>query len=342
MRAPAFWWQPETTLSAKLLSPLGAALGAVAAARMRRHGDEIGLPILCVGNPTVGGAGKTPAALHLVQRLISARRRPVFLTRGYGGAIGGPVVVDLPRHDARMVGDEALLLARTAPTVVARDRLAGGLIARRIGADVVVMDDGFQNPALAKTLSLLVIDTQVGIGNGLCVPAGPMRAPLAPQLARAQAVLLIGDGSAAEPVARLATSTGCAVLLGRLAPAAEVAARLFGQRALAFAGIGRPEKFFGTLRASGVSPAICRAFPDHHYYTPSEATKLLAEAESQDLVPVTTEKDAVRLTAHEAGRRLLAVSQVLPVRLVLEPPSVKALDALLARALPAPDPAFRG
>ncbi|MEZ0214502.1 MAG: tetraacyldisaccharide 4'-kinase, partial [Xanthobacteraceae bacterium] len=204
MRAPGFWWQTERGLKARLLAPLGTLAGAVAAARLGRPGAEAVLPVLCVGNPTVGGSGKTPTALYLAERLAADGHRVAFLTRGYGGRLSGPLAVDPARHGADEVGDEALLLARAAPTFLARDRAAGARAAAATDASLIIMDDGFQNPSLAKSLSLLVIDAAVGVGNGLCLPAGPLRAPLGPQLARAGAVLLVGEGAPGDAVARAA------------------------------------------------------------------------------------------------------------------------------------------
>ncbi|MBS9477225.1 tetraacyldisaccharide 4'-kinase [Ancylobacter radicis] len=333
MQAPHFWWQRERTLAANLLSPLGALVGGVTLARLRTAGTAVGVPVICVGNPTVGGAGKTPTVIQLARRLIAQNRNPVILTRGYGGRERGPLRVDPRLHKAADVGDEPLLLARAAPTYVARDRLLGAQAAAQTGADVVLMDDGFQNPAIAKALSILVVDAGVGVGNGLCLPAGPLRAPLAPQLERAQALLVVGEGAPGERVAREGYAAGVSVLRGRLAPDAHVVARLFGRRVLAYAGIGRPAKFFETLRSLGVLTTVTRAFPDHHVFTPAEMAELQVQAARQDLLLVTTEKDAARLAGSDAGRTLLEMSEILPVRLALEPHSAKTLDRLIAGAL---------
>ena len=178
MRAPDFWWRRERSAAARLLSPLGALSGALTLARMRRKGVSPGVPVICVGNPTVGGAGKTPTVIHLARLLAAQGRHPAILTRGYGGSERGPLQVDASLHPASRIGDEPLLLARAAPTWVARDRIAGAGAAMGEGADILIMDDGFQNPSLAKTLSILVVDGGVGVGNGLSIPAGPLRAPL--------------------------------------------------------------------------------------------------------------------------------------------------------------------
>src|SRR5580700_4417453 len=189
MREPAFWWQSG---SGTWLAPLGAIYGAVAAARMRLRGQRAGVPVICVGNLTVGGSGKTPAALAVAHLLHAAHQRPFFLSRGYGGRLAGPVRVNPAVHRAADVGDEPLLLARLAPTVVARDRPAGAKFAQFAGAGVIVMDDGFQNPSLAKTLAIVVVDGRRGIGNGRIIPAGPLRAPLGIQLDHAQAIVVVG------------------------------------------------------------------------------------------------------------------------------------------------------
>jgi tetraacyldisaccharide 4'-kinase len=317
VRAPLFWWQEPGTAAA-LLAPVAAVYGGVAAARLRQSGVRSGIPVVCVGNPTVGGSGKTPTALALARLLIDAGERPFLLSRGYGGRLAGPVRVDPQHHRADDVGDEPLLLARGAPTVIARDRVAGVRVARNAGAGVVVLDDGFQNPALAKDLSMLVIDARRGIGNGHVFPAGPLRAPLAAQFERAQAVLMIGEGPAGAAAAHDAQARGLTVFRGRLVPDAASVAALSGSRVLAFAGIGDPEKFFAALRDVGLDVAIARGFPDHHRFTAGDAATLVAEAERAGLTLVTTEKDFVRLGHKRALAELAARSRVLPVALEID------------------------
>jgi tetraacyldisaccharide 4'-kinase len=333
MRAPEFWWRRERSPAASLLAPLSALAGAYASARLKREGRDVGIPVICVGNPTVGGSGKTPTAIHLAHRLSGLGRRAVFLTRGYGGSLRGPVIVDPNRHTSAEVGDEPLLLARAAPVIVGRDRVVAALGAERLGAEALVMDDGFQNPALSKSLSILVVDAAVGVGNGLVLPAGPLRAPLAPQFERADALLLIGNGVPGEEIGARAASAGLPVLHARLAPEAGAAARLIGQRLYAFAGIGRPAKFFATLDAIGLRPAKTRAFADHHVFTEAEIETLLREADIGGFTLVTTEKDAARLAASAQGRVLLRTTEVLPVRLVPDEASGHELERLLAKAL---------
>lgn len=313
MRAPDFWWR-ESGAAAAVLAPAAFAYGRIAAHRLAQPGDRINVPVICVGNPIVGGAGKTPAAMAIARLLIAMGRKPAFLTRGYGGRVRGPLRVDPAQHRAADVGDEPLLLARVAPTIVARDRLAGARFAERTGADTIVMDDGFQNPSVTKDLSLLVIDARRGIGNGRVFPAGPLRAPLAPQLARAQALLVIGEGSAAAPIEALAHELGLKIFGARLEPDPRTVSELKGQALLAFAGIGDPSKFFAAMRAAGLLVRKEIAFPDHHPFSDRKQAEIAAEADRSGLVPVTTEKDWVRLTDPRLKSRAVA----LPVRLVLE------------------------
>jgi len=319
MREPAFWWG-EGTLAAGLLAPLGTAYGAVAAARLGWRGRRAAVPVMCVGNPTVGGAGKTPTALAVAQMLLGAGERPAFLTRGYGGSERGPLQVDAARHRAADVGDEPLLLARAAPTVVARDRVAGAHMATALGASVIVMDDGFQNPSLAKDLSVLVVDGRRGIGNGRIVPAGPLRAPLPAQLERAQALVVVGSDRGAGDVVAAAHAHGLAVFSARLQPDPSFIAALGGGRVLAFAGIGDPEKFFTTLTEAGVAVVARKSFPDHHRYTQAQAQALCDEADREGLVLVTTEKDAARLAGDADVAELATHAHALPVTLTFEEP----------------------
>jgi tetraacyldisaccharide 4'-kinase len=300
-----------------LLWPVGAIYGAVTAYRMKQPGAAAGVPVICIGNLTAGGTGKTPAALVVAQLLAAAGRKPFVLSRGYGGALAGPVQVDQARHRAQDVGDEPLLLARVAPTIVSRDRLAGAEFARAAGADVIVMDDGLQNPSLAKDLSVVVVDGGRGVGNGLSIPAGPLRAPFKRQLDRAQAVLVIGEGDAAEPVVAAARDRALAIFRGRLEPDPQEVAKLRARPVLAFAGIGNPEKFYATLREAGIDVRVRRSFADHHRYRRSEARELIRTCEREGLVPVTTEKDRVRLSWQDDLVALAGITHTLPVRLVV-------------------------
>ncbi len=291
MKAPRFWLAERRGMLAWGLSPLGALYGAATARRMARPGTGVGAPVLCVGNFVVGGAGKTPTALALARLLRAAGERPAFLSRGYGGrARAESHRVDLATDDARGVGDEPLLLARLAPCYVGADRVASARLALDDGASVLVMDDGLQNPALLKTLTAAVLDGEAPFGNGLCLPAGPLRAPVAAQAPYVDAVVVIGGG----PLA-VQGMAGKPLFTARLQADAVAAATLIGRPVLAFAGIARPEKFFATLRDIGAQVGECNTFPDHWAFTAREVERLLARAARRGLIPVCTEKDFVRL-----------------------------------------------
>ena len=314
MQAPSFWWR-KPGAAATLLRPLATAYGGIAARRMGQAGEGVGIPVVCIGNPTVGGSGKTPTVLATARLLADAGERPAFLTRGYGGRLKGPLAVDANSHQAVDVGDEPLLLARVFPTIVARDRVAGARLARDAGATVIVMDDGFQNPSLAKNCAILVVDGERGIGNGLVFPAGPLRAPLAFQLRQAHAIVVIGTGTAAASVINAAMGLETGVFEGSFEPAAHVVATLRRQPVLAFAGIGNPDKFFATLATAGIDARVRHSFPDHHFVTTDEASRLLREAERENLSLVTTEKDFVRLQRDGVLGDLRAATRALPITL---------------------------
>jgi tetraacyldisaccharide 4'-kinase len=332
MREPSFWWG-EAGLASSLLAPLAMVYGAVADFRLGAPGRRAGVPVVCAGNLTVGGGGKTPTALAVARLLAHAGERPTFLSRGYGGRLAGPLRVDPARHRALDVGDEPLLLARVAPTVIARDRIEGARMAVAGGASVIVMDDGFQNPSLAKDLSLLVVDARRGVGNGRIVPAGPLRAPARSQLARAHALVVIGTSAGAEDVIADARVDGLPVLHARLRPDAGLSATLAGGRVLAFAGIADPQKFFATLAEAGIAVGATRSFPDHHRYTPREALALCDEADHKGLALVTTEKDLVRLTGDDRLAHLAAHAHALPVTLAFE--NAQAFKSLVLEGIAA-------
>jgi tetraacyldisaccharide 4'-kinase len=316
MRAPSFWWQNRFSLLASLLRPVSLIYGAVAGSRMRKQGARADLPIICIGNFTAGGAGKTPTALAVAEFLDAAGENPSFLSRGYGGTLKGPVQVQ-PHHKAMEVGDEPILLAAMAPTIVSADRPAGARLAYEIGATVLIMDDGLQNPSLRKDCAIAIVDGATGIGNGLPLPAGPLRAPMEAQWPMIDAVLVIGEGEAGNAVARQAALLNKRVFKGRLVPDPKLAEKLNGQRVLAFAGIGRPEKFFDTLRNCGAIVEEPRAFPDHHPYNRSDLGSLRREAQERGVQAVTTEKDFVRITGLN-GSGAWEGLMVLPVRLQLD------------------------
>lgn len=331
MREPAFWYRPPSGLS-RLLSPLGALYGAIAARRMRRAGAVAGIPVICVGNYHLGGAGKTPTVLALVNILRGMGEQPFVVSRGYGGTVEGPVQVDPASHRADEVGDEPLMMASCAPVIVARDRVAGAALAHAQGASVVVLDDGFQNPALAKDVALIVIDAARGVGNACVFPAGPLRAPLPPQIARTDALVVIGDGHGADHVAAAVAAHGAPVWRARLVPDEAALARLRGRRVLAFAGIGDPQRFVATLRAGGVDVAATRAFADHHRFSSDEIARLVAEAQAGVLLPVTTEKDMARLRSDPHLANHAASIATLPVKLIFGDTTMP-LRTLLAQRL---------
>jgi tetraacyldisaccharide 4'-kinase len=250
-------------------------------------------PVICIGNFTAGGGGKTPTAIAIASLLKSFGAKPAFLTRGYGGTSEGPVFVS-KGQSAEAVGDEPLLLAEAAPTMVAADRVAGAKAIEATEADIIVMDDGFQNPSLAKDLSLVVVDATAGIGNGLIMPAGPLRAPLDQQIARSNALIVIGDGSKAAPLVAAFQAQGKPVLKARMVPRQD--RRWLGVLpVIGFAGIANPRKFYATLSQNGARLTGTRSFPDHHPYTERQAERLLRWAREWNAMLVTTEKDWVRL-----------------------------------------------
>lgn len=305
MRAPDFWTTGAGPLPA-LLSPLGwlyAAGGRLERGLARPKRAEV--PVICVGNLTSGGAGKTPVAMALGRRLAAAGHRPGFLTRGYGGRAPGPARVDPEAHSVAQVGDEALLLAGVAPTWIAKSRPQALRPIAEAGIDVIILDDGYQDPQLAHDLDLLVVDGETGFGNGLVIPAGPLREYVESGLARADAVIIMGEDRAGMAEKIRAARPGLPVLAARLAPGASAGA-LKGHRVYAFAGIGRPEKFEATLAEIGADVQGFEAFPDHHMYDAEEMERLLGTATALDARPVTTAKDLVRLPA-EIRSRVAAV-----------------------------------
>jgi tetraacyldisaccharide 4'-kinase len=337
MREPWFWWR-SAGLQAGLLAPVAAIYGAIAGRRLERRGWRASVPVVCVGNLTLGGAGKTPMASAVARLLAGMGEAPVLLSRGYGGRLAGPIEVDPARHRAADVGDEPLLLARIAPTIVARDRVAGARAALAVGASAIVMDDGFQNPSLAKDLCILVVDARRGIGNGRVVPAGPLRAPCAAQLRHAQALVVVGEGAGSAPLVTMARACGLPVLYARFVPDPEIVASLANKRVLAFAGIGDPEKFFAMLRAAGVEVGATRSFPDHHRYRRDEAQALRETAEREHLMLVTTEKDIARMHGATETTELAAAARALPVTLALD--DEPAFKALLRAAITARNSKF--
>ena len=301
MRAPDFWWQPQGGIATALLEPAARAYQAIAALRAGTVRPwRAGVPVLCVGNLVVGGAGKTPVAIDVATRLAARGVAPHFLSRGYGGRLAGPVRVEPNRHGYAEVGDEPLLLARQAPTWVSCDRAAGARAAVAAGAGAIVMDDGFQNPSVAKDVSFVVVDGRRGFGNGRSLPAGPLRERLASGLVRADAVVLMGVDESGAAQAIAAVRRALPILRARAVPGPELA-ELAGKPVVVFAGIGDPGKFFGTLRAAGCRMEGEVAFADHHPYSAGDLASLSKRARATASMLVTTAKDAERLPAGAAA-----------------------------------------
>ena len=321
MRAPDFWYRPRDA-EAQILSPLGWIYAA--AGRVRQAVTvpiKATVPVICVGNLTAGGTGKTPVAIAIAQRVEALGFKPGFLTRGYGAQVKGPMTVDPSLDDAQAVGDEPLLLAAHAVTVCSPDRPAGARLLASKRVQAVVMDDGFQNPTLAKDLSFVVVDAERGFGNGEVIPAGPLRERVEDGLARAQAVILMGEGEIELPVA-------LPVFRAKLVPIEEDAALVRNRRVAAFAGIGMPDKFFATLVNLGATLAMARPYPDHHPYKDDELIELLNGAAAAGAIPVTTEKDWIRLSP--AFRDKI---RALRVRVEFDRAGAPALDELISKCL---------
>lgn len=331
MRAPAFWYTSpnEPNIRARLLAPLGAVYAAGTARRLRsKIGFKPEVPVICVGNINAGGTGKTPTVIALLA-LLSARGIDAHVvSRGYGGKLTGPVKVDERKHSASDVGDEPLLLSAFGSTWVAHDRAAGARAAINAGAEAILLDDGFQNPALEKALSIVVVDAWRGFGNGRVLPAGPLREPVRTGLARADLVLSIGPEEAQRRFHDnwSVTIGGVPWITGTLEPL-QTGMSWMGQRLVAFAGIGHPEKFFATLRGLGAELLSTHALDDHQPLDDRLLGRLIADAKAHGAQLVTTEKDAVRLPKAFRPQVLS-----LPVRLVLKDaaPLNAALDGVFS------------
>jgi tetraacyldisaccharide 4'-kinase len=317
--APPFWWE-KPDWRAWALSPFSALYGFVARTRMERaKPPEIALPVLCVGNLTVGGGGKTPTCIALVQAARKMKLKPGVVSRGYGGMVSGSRLVDASHDLAAHVGDEPLLIAQHAPVAVSSNRLEGARLLQEQGVDFIILDDGFQSMRLKTDYNLVVVDARRGIGNGHVIPGGPLRAPLLPQIGLASAVLRMGNGDAADAIVRMAARAGKPIHVAKTAPARKI--DLKGKRVFAFAGIADPEKFYDSLGAAGAHISFTRSWPDHHFFEDDELTEILRTAESGELTLVTTEKDAMRLLrGSEAARQVLEAALVFKIEVQFDQP----------------------
>lgn len=320
-----------------LLTPIEAVFAALSTRRMTRtptHRPPV--PVICIGNLTAGGTGKTPLTRLIAQLLADRGASPVILSRGYGGRLKGPVWVDRTTHSADDVGDEPLMMAADAPVMVARRRDDGAraVLHERPETGAILLDDGLQNPHVRKDLSIAVVDARRMFGNGRVIPSGPLRAPLAVQVPRIDAFVLNGPDIATCTAARdtLAAHIGtdAAVLTMSVAPDADTS-WLVGRRVVAFAGIANPARFYGLAERLGADVAATRDFTDHHAFTEREAQDLLAAAHSRNASLLTTEKDAQRLVGHRNGPlgELASAITVLKIRATLDSESAQRLDRLL-------------
>lgn len=318
--APPFWWK-KGSWQAWLLAPASWIYGAIAGRNMRKaRRQDMPVPVICVGNFTVGGAGKTPTVVALARAAKARGLKVGVLSRGYGGSMDRTIVVDPSHHRARDVGDEPLLIARDALTVISRKRVEGARLLVSEGVDLIIMDDGFQSARLQFDYALMVIDTMRGIGNGYIVPAGPVRAPIDLQLRFATALLKVGSGSAADPFIRQAARAGKPVYEASIRPV--LPPDIAGRTVLAFAGIADPEKFFRTVKSLGGVIAVKRPFGDHQHLTDDEIVEILEIADREGLSIVTTAKDAVRLVGHHGrAEELLEKAKVIEVEMAFDSPA---------------------
>jgi tetraacyldisaccharide 4'-kinase len=301
MQTPKFWYNQKSSALSTLLAPLGQTYGLTHTLIQKFIRPwQAPIPVICVGNLVAGGHGKTPAALSIGNILKSNSKTVHFISRGYKGSLSGPLLVDPKLHTANEVGDEPLLLSEIAPTWIGANREASIILAHKMGAEIIIMDDGFQNPSVKKDLSIIVIDGEVGFGNGRLIPAGPLREDIAIGLSRASAVIIIGEDkldlkSTLSNFATYPVQEPLKVITAQLKPI-DNPQLLSKKKVLAFTGIGRPEKFFNTLTKMDCNIVGTKKFSDHHQYTKKEIARLHKIADIENAQLITTSKDYVRLT----------------------------------------------
>lgn len=322
MKSPEFWWKSSISVYALILWPFSFIYGLLTGLRMQKKGTRVDIPVFCIGNFILGGAGKTPTALTLCRALEEQGYRCAFLSRGYGGNLSGPVLVERTIHKAIDVGDEPLLLSGHAMTVVSKDRVAGARLCEQLGADLIIMDDGMQNPSLHKDFTLAIWDGNRGCGNNMCFPAGPLRAPLKQQIKVTDAVLVVKPqgikGETYTDITKCPQFRFMPEFSGKLIPDEKICLSLKGRKLLAFAGIGYPEKFYDTLLSCGAELIKTYNFNDHHPYSLQELMLLVQKAQQLDCEIFTTTKDYVRICNVLSDSEKLKLFQVLPVTLICD------------------------
>ena len=327
---PPFWFQ-KPGLAAWLLAPFGALYGRAVGLRVGASPKFVAsVPVICVGNFVVGGAGKTPTALALAKVAKKMGHKPGFLSRGYGGGATHATLVDPDTHNARDVGDEPLLLAAKAPTVVSIDRPSGAELLAEQDVDLIIMDDGFQNPHLKKDFTLVVVDAERGIGNGFCMPAGPLRANLSRQLSMTDALLIVGQSDVAANLVRRVAKMARPIIQANIRLLG--ASKFKNKKILAWCGIAAPQKFFGSLEKVGAKIMHRRAFDDHHPLGDDECNELLELAQAENLILASTAKDIARLQRMgDAQQKLLDAT--VPLNIELEFENVRMIEQIIARAI---------
>lgn len=314
IRTPAFWHRRPGFFST-LLAPLGWVYASATAARVKRQdqGYRPSCPVICVGNLNAGGTGKTPTTIAMVERILARGKTPIVVSRGFGGSIGKPILVDPKNHKADYVGDEPLLMAAFCQVVVSKDRAAGAKLTESLGADAIIMDDGFQNPSVQKDMSIVVVNAGLGFGNGRCIPAGPLREPVNTGLDRADFCLSIGPDADQDVFDQSwGDQITVAHIRGQILPL-QTGMQWSGLRVFAFAGIAHPSKFFETLHALGADVIDTEALADHEPLSPTLLNRLLTRADSARAQLVCTEKDAARIPPSFLPNVL-----TLPVRLAIQ------------------------